>query len=246
MLVLNLTRAAPYNRLCVWSSAVNRCLPHSFDLIENLSFSLHCHFLTTANYRESASVMMDSFMMRPDYAELAKTVHSTFGSLTTVFLFTRLWARSTQYKGLWWDDYLRKPVFFRVIRRYVFDPILLPSAWKTKCHHRPRSTLLAWLSQLLTIPVSDRSLGSSAVRKWVVRCFARLRLQHPRRHFTRLDAYFHGCYLLLPRHGFRQIGLCRYSSSHLRRKDQDTTLVHHAAHLGHLDIAGCGDLAGYM
>ncbi|KUI73283.1 hypothetical protein VM1G_09111 [Cytospora mali] len=49
---------------------------------------------------------MDSFMMRSGYAELAKTVHSTFGSLTTVFLFTRLWARSTQYKGLWWDDYL--------------------------------------------------------------------------------------------------------------------------------------------
>lgn len=52
---------------------------------------------------------MDAFLMRPGYAELAKTVNSICASITTIFLFTRLWARRTQYKGLWWDDYLRKP-----------------------------------------------------------------------------------------------------------------------------------------
>lgn len=51
---------------------------------------------------------MDAFLMRPGYAELAKTVNSICASITTIFLFTRLWARRTQYKGLWWDDYLRK------------------------------------------------------------------------------------------------------------------------------------------
>ncbi|ROW10146.1 hypothetical protein VMCG_01838 [Cytospora schulzeri] len=49
---------------------------------------------------------MDAFLMRPGYAELAKTVNSICASITTVFLFTRLWARRTQYKGLWWDDFL--------------------------------------------------------------------------------------------------------------------------------------------
>lgn len=50
---------------------------------------------------------MDHFMVRPGGAELAKTVHSISGSITTVSLFTRLWARKQQ-KGLWWDDYIRE------------------------------------------------------------------------------------------------------------------------------------------
>lgn len=45
-------------------------------------------------------------MLRPGYAELAKTVHSISGSITTVFLFTRLWARSRKHGGLWRDDYI--------------------------------------------------------------------------------------------------------------------------------------------
>ncbi|KUI56130.1 hypothetical protein VP1G_03545 [Cytospora mali] len=49
---------------------------------------------------------MDAFLMRPGYAELAKTVNSICASITTIFLFTRLWARRTHYKGLWWDDFL--------------------------------------------------------------------------------------------------------------------------------------------
>ncbi|ROW10141.1 hypothetical protein VMCG_01837 [Cytospora schulzeri] len=67
-------------------------------------FGRPSQILTTLKHY--VSNMMDSFMMQSGYAELAKTVHSIFASLTTVFLFTRLWARSTQYKGLWWDDYL--------------------------------------------------------------------------------------------------------------------------------------------
>ncbi|KAF3765049.1 hypothetical protein M406DRAFT_107000 [Cryphonectria parasitica EP155] len=47
-----------------------------------------------------------AFMYRSDYRELAKSVYSASASITTVFLFTRLWARSTKYKGLWWDDYI--------------------------------------------------------------------------------------------------------------------------------------------
>ncbi|KAJ0114817.1 hypothetical protein J7T55_004559 [Diaporthe amygdali] len=46
------------------------------------------------------------FVLRSGYIELAKVVHSTCGSLTTVFLFTRLWARVQHYHGLWRDDYV--------------------------------------------------------------------------------------------------------------------------------------------
>ncbi|KAI7780649.1 hypothetical protein LA080_015808 [Diaporthe eres] len=46
------------------------------------------------------------FVLRSGYVELAKVVHSTCGSLTTVFLFTRLWARVQHYHGLWRDDYI--------------------------------------------------------------------------------------------------------------------------------------------
>lgn len=48
------------------------------------------------------------FVLRSGYVELAKIVHSTCGSLTTVFLFTRLWARAQHYHGLWRDDYIRE------------------------------------------------------------------------------------------------------------------------------------------
>lgn len=48
------------------------------------------------------------FVLRSGYVELAKIVHSTCGSLTTCFLFTRLWARSQYYHGLWRDDYIRE------------------------------------------------------------------------------------------------------------------------------------------
>ncbi|ROW13858.1 hypothetical protein VPNG_03657 [Cytospora leucostoma] len=49
---------------------------------------------------------VDSFLTRPGYTELAKSVNSTFASISTIFLFTRLWARRTYHKGLWLDDYL--------------------------------------------------------------------------------------------------------------------------------------------
>lgn len=49
---------------------------------------------------------MSSFVLRQDYNELAKTVHSISGSITTVFLVTRLWAKTTKYRGLWRDDYI--------------------------------------------------------------------------------------------------------------------------------------------
>lgn len=54
---------------------------------------------------------MDSVHTRSDYAELAKVVHSVSASLTTIFLSTRLWARKTKHKGLWWDDYICKLSF---------------------------------------------------------------------------------------------------------------------------------------
>lgn len=52
--------------------------------------------------------MLDTLMTKSNYAELAKQTNSIGAAFSTVFLFTRLWARSTQYKGLWWDDYLCK------------------------------------------------------------------------------------------------------------------------------------------
>lgn len=52
--------------------------------------------------------MLDTLMTKANYAELAKQTNGIGAAFSTVFLFTRLWARSTQYKGLWWDDYLRE------------------------------------------------------------------------------------------------------------------------------------------
>lgn len=50
--------------------------------------------------------MLDSFFLRSGSEELAKAIHSLSGAVTTIFLFTRLWARTSLYKGLWWDDYI--------------------------------------------------------------------------------------------------------------------------------------------
>lgn len=50
--------------------------------------------------------MLDSFFLRSGSEGLAKAIHSLSGAVTTIFLFTRLWARTSLYKGLWWDDYI--------------------------------------------------------------------------------------------------------------------------------------------
>ncbi|KAJ0122661.1 hypothetical protein J7T55_003176 [Diaporthe amygdali] len=50
--------------------------------------------------------MLDSFFLRSGSEELAKAIHSLSGAVTTIFLFTRIWARTSLYKGLWWDDYI--------------------------------------------------------------------------------------------------------------------------------------------
>lgn len=65
-------------------------------------------------------------MLRPGYAELAKTVHSISGSITTVFLFTRLWARSRKHGGLWRDDYICGLLFspFDIPYSYSQNPVL--------------------------------------------------------------------------------------------------------------------------
>lgn len=63
--------------------------------------------LATHHPRHSKRIM-SSFMLRSGYAELAKKVHSISGSVTTIFLFTRLWARSSRHGGLWRDDYIRE------------------------------------------------------------------------------------------------------------------------------------------
>lgn len=58
----------------------------------------------------SLSTMLDSFFLRSGSEELAKAIHSLSGAVTTIFLFTRLWARTSLYKGLWWDDYIRRSI----------------------------------------------------------------------------------------------------------------------------------------
>lgn len=164
--------------------------------------------------------------MRSGYAELAKIVHSTFAFLTSVFLSTRLWARSTQYKGLWWDDYLCKPFnFFSLL---------------------PKRTCLKSNRFFHMYVCSGRGLGIPDLWKRSIRSLAHLRLQHPRRHHTRLGLHLLGRHVLLPHHGPRQVGLCRDPSPHLRGQDQGTALVPGPAHLGLLHVPGRGDLAGYM
>lgn len=54
--------------------------------------------------------MLDSFFLRSGSEELAKAIHSVSGVVTTIFLFTRLWARTSLYKGLWWDDYICRSI----------------------------------------------------------------------------------------------------------------------------------------
>lgn len=64
---------------------------------------------------------LDALMRRSNYAELATAVNSAVATITTVSLFTRLWARSIQNKGLWLDDYLRKSSSFPFIHQsHVF------------------------------------------------------------------------------------------------------------------------------
>lgn len=60
--------------------------------------------------RHCFSTMLDSFFLRSGSEELAKAIHSLSGAVTTIFLFTRLWARTRLYKGLWWDDYIRRSI----------------------------------------------------------------------------------------------------------------------------------------
>lgn len=60
--------------------------------------------------RHCLSTMLDSFFLRSGSEELAKAIHSLSGAVTTIFLFTRLWARTSLYKGLWWDDYIRRSI----------------------------------------------------------------------------------------------------------------------------------------
>ncbi|KAG8163741.1 hypothetical protein KVR01_007038 [Diaporthe batatas] len=50
--------------------------------------------------------MLDSFFLRSGSEGLAKAIHILSGAVTTIFLLTRLWARTRLYKGLWWDDYI--------------------------------------------------------------------------------------------------------------------------------------------
>lgn len=48
--------------------------------------------------------MSETFMLRSDYAEKARAVHSACGAMSTVFLSIRLWARKAHAKGLWWVE----------------------------------------------------------------------------------------------------------------------------------------------
>lgn len=50
--------------------------------------------------------MLDSFMLRSDYAEMAKAVNSFSAAITTVSLLSRVIARKTRFNGWWYDDYL--------------------------------------------------------------------------------------------------------------------------------------------
>lgn len=88
----------------------------------------------------------DSFMLRSDYGELAKAMNSAAATITTVCLFTRLWARSTQYKGLWLDDYLRKSNCLSPLR-----PSLASHSWHIvlDINSNVASVIGAWLLQVL-------------------------------------------------------------------------------------------------
>lgn len=49
---------------------------------------------------------MVSLLNLRDAETLAKGVNSTLAAVTTIFLFSRLWARVSHHRGLWWDDYM--------------------------------------------------------------------------------------------------------------------------------------------
>lgn len=116
-----------------WPSGIS-CLPFSSDFIraellitDDLDYYFVAAFIFEHGDQHLGSLgkMLDSFLVRSDYAKMGQVVHSTCGALTTLFLTIRLWARSSRSKrGLWWDDYLREYTYHLGI--LPFHPLSLP------------------------------------------------------------------------------------------------------------------------
>lgn len=88
--------------------------------------------------------MSDLWMLRSDYAELAKTFNAAGASISTAFLCTRLWTRTTQLKGLWWDDLFREPT--KPLSHITTVPHSSPVS---NLHPSLLPVLAAWALQLL-------------------------------------------------------------------------------------------------
>lgn len=148
-------------------------------------------------------------MLRSDYAEMAKAVHSACAAISTVFLSIRIWARKTQAKGLWWDDYLRM---------YILSHFRPPSEVYT-------GKYLRWKT------VSRCSMDVSVVRKRSGGCFAGIRVQRPGRHISRLDTRFCVLDLLLPGNSAGQDGFQCDTSPCLEWQNYRIALVYHCGRL---------------
>ncbi|KAK7741780.1 hypothetical protein SLS53_004844 [Cytospora paraplurivora] len=107
--------------------------------------------------------MSASFMLRSGADGLAKTVHSVSASVTTVFLFTRIWARATYYKGLWWDDYISVSFIY-------FAMALSKTAFATTMIRlsEGRTRTLLWVIIAIVCTVNT----ASAIVAWVEVCEA--------------------------------------------------------------------------
>lgn len=81
-------------------------IPPSYSLSAKSKLPRFLYSTFSSSISHHPVIMLDSFFLRSGSEELAKAIHSLSGAVTTIFLFTRIWARTSLYKGLWWDDYI--------------------------------------------------------------------------------------------------------------------------------------------
>lgn len=185
-----------------------------FDLPRNCAgptslCSVPPFFTSGSTLANAISNMSDSWMLRSDYAKLAKTFNAVGAPVSTVFLFTRIWARTTQYRGLWWDDYFRKSTTSHT--RLLEPRILTPTS--TASHH---------------------SLGAPAHRQWPLGCGASIRLQRAQRRGgdPRMGAHVRIAVLLVHRDGAGEDSLQRDSAPAIGGQDPHRLVAGPSCRLG--------------
>lgn len=117
------TRSTSYNVACLLREGAGSVLSFPF-------FPFHQpHSTVRLNQHTATSLKMsDTWMVRPDYADFAKSCNAAGASISSIFLSTRLFLRTTQYSGLWWDDCFRKSSTDRSLTLYTPTKVVCPDS----------------------------------------------------------------------------------------------------------------------